>query len=86
MPATGVVSTAHVANGKTDCYLLLEDGNVFTGKRFGATDMPVDGEIGELLTRARTSDTCSDDSWLTSLRFSIGLLVLALEPVACSAG
>ncbi|XP_025986539.1 CAD protein isoform X1 [Solenopsis invicta] len=31
-------------NGATDSYLLLEDGSVFVGKRFGA-EVPVDGEI-----------------------------------------
>lgn len=33
-------------NGKTDCYLLLDDGSVYPGKRFGA-NVPVEGEIGE---------------------------------------
>jgi len=35
-------------NGATDSYLLLEDGSVFLGKRFGA-DVSVDGEIGEFM-------------------------------------
>lgn len=37
-------------DGATDSYLLLEDGSVFTGKRFGA-DVSVDGEIGEFMRK-----------------------------------
>lgn len=33
-------------DGAIDSYLLLEDGSVFSGKRFGA-DISVDGEIGK---------------------------------------
>lgn len=45
-------------NGATDSYLLLEDGSVFMGKRFGA-DMPVDGEIGKFTCERNLSEnTC----------------------------
>lgn len=37
-------------NDVTDSYLLLEDGSVFLGKRFGA-DVSVDGEIGESMRK-----------------------------------
>lgn len=37
-------------NGAIDSYLLLEDGSVFPGKRFGA-DVSVDGEIGESMRK-----------------------------------
>lgn len=40
-------------NGTTDSYLLLEDGSVFLGKRFGA-DVSVDGEIGKSIGVSRT--------------------------------
>lgn len=37
-------------HGAADCYLLLEDNSVFTGKRFGA-NISVDGEIGEFMRK-----------------------------------
>jgi len=40
-------------NDANDSYLLLEDGSVFLGKRFGA-DVSIDGEIGESIYKCET--------------------------------
>ncbi|XP_050452238.1 CAD protein [Cataglyphis hispanica] len=49
-------------NGASDCYLLLEDGNIFLGKQFGA-DVSVDGEIVFQTGMVGYSESLTDPSY-----------------------